>query len=373
MPASRQRCTDIAFFLPQLGMGGVGKMRVRLANALARRGYRVDLGLGKADGPYLAGLEPGIEVLEIGTTHALASLPRLVAYLRRRRPKVAITDRLRLNIAVIRSVSISRVASRVYTSVHVPQSDKVARLEPRKRKAAAGKLKRYLSSNAKIITVSEGLREDLIASFDLAAGKITTIYNPVVDERLLRDASGPVSHPFFEDACVPVLLAVGRLTAQKGFPTLLRALARVREERACRLIILGEGRERRMLRALASDLGLSEHVSLPGFTDNPYAYMARADQFVLSSAWEGFGNALVEALAVGTPVVATDCRFGPREILADGAYGPLVPVGDSAALASAILSTLDDPLPSETLRGGSQRFTLDRAVDDYLDVFGLNR
>ena len=145
-----------------------------------------------------------------------------------------------------------------------------------------------------------------------------------------------------------MIVGIGRLTRQKDFPTLIRAFAAVRKKLPCRLIILGEGKDRGGLEHLAKRLSLSEQIAMPGFVENPYAYLKRAALFVLSSAWEGSPNALTEALALGVPVVATDCPSGPREILKDGAIGCLVPVGDPDALAAAMLATLSAP-PDETL------------------------
>jgi len=152
---------------------------------------------------------------------------------------------------------------------------------------------------------------------------------------------------------------------------LLRAFARIRQYRAAQLMILGEGDERASLEALARKLGLAEHVSMPGFVPDPGAYMARASVFVLSSSWEGFGNVLVEALAGGCPVVSTDCRSGPSEILQDGKYGRLVPVGDHETMARAILETLDSPQDSRMLRARAMDFHVDKIVDQYVAVMGL--
>jgi glycosyltransferase involved in cell wall biosynthesis len=133
-------------------------------------------------------------------------------------------------------------------------------------------------------------------------------------------------------------------------------------------VILGEGGERDRIESLAESLGVADDVWLPGFVDNPYKYMRRADVFALSSEWEGFGNVVVEAMACGTPVVSTDCPSGPAEILADGEFGRLVPVGDDGALADAVAATLDDPLPDDRLRARADDFSYDTIAGEYLDV-----
>jgi glycosyltransferase involved in cell wall biosynthesis len=180
-------------------------------------------------------------------------------------------------------------------------------------------------------------------------------------------AREPVDHPWFAPGEVPVVLSAGRLTRQKDFPVLIRAFSRVYASRRCRLVLLGEGEERRSLEALLEDLGLRQCVSLQGFVRNPFAYMRRAAVFALSSAWEGLPGALIQALACGVPVVATDCENGPREILHDGRFGRLVPVGDVPALANAILGALDGPPPVITQEAW-RPFSQDAGVDAYLRI-----
>ncbi|NJS16372.1 MAG: glycosyltransferase [Nostocaceae cyanobacterium CSU_2_110] len=173
---------------------------------------------------------------------------------------------------------------------------------------------------------------------------------------------------WFEKNSPPVFLAVGRLTEQKDFSTLIKAFSLVRKEKLARLIILGEGEARGQLEATIKNLGISEDVLLPGFTDNPYAYMYNANAFVLSSRWEGLPTVLIEAMACGCPVVATDCPSGPQEILAAGKYGELVCCGDVLALSKAMLNVLDNPINSEILTQRTQDFSFDKAVSRYLEL-----
>jgi glycosyltransferase involved in cell wall biosynthesis len=194
------------------------------------------------------------------------------------------------------------------------------------------------------------------------------IHEPIMTEELLAAARAPVEHPWFADGEPPVLLAAGRLTAQKDYPTLLRAFRAAREARALRLVVLGEGEERGRLEALARELGVAPEVDFAGFVANPYAFMARASLFVVSSAWEGLPTVMVEAMACGAPVVSTDCPSGPGEILERGRYGRLVAVGDAAALAGAMLATLDDPPPPELLRRRAGEFGPEQAIERYRAV-----
>jgi glycosyltransferase involved in cell wall biosynthesis len=137
------------------------------------------------------------------------------------------------------------------------------------------------------------------------------------------------------------------------------------------LLILGEGAERPALEALVTQLGLDDAVSMPGFVENPYAYMARAALFVLSSRWEGLPTVMIEALCCGLPLVATDCPSGPREILRDGEYGQLVPVGNAPALAQAMLTALTGNGP-RPVAASWQRFALEPVVNQYIDLLLKN-
>lgn len=211
------------------------------------------------------------------------------------------------------------------------------------------------------------MADDLSRTFGIPAERIQVIYNPIVTPELRTKAQAPLEHPWFGAGEPPVILAAGPLTAQKDFLTLVRAFALVRQRRAARLLILGEGEEWRALEALAERLGLEKDVSLPGFVANPYPYMTRASLFVLSSRWEGLPGVLIEALYCGLPLISTDCPSGPREILADGRYGQLVPVGDAMALARAIERSLNDQKPGRSPESW-RPFELDPVVNQYLDI-----
>jgi len=201
--------------------------------------------------------------------------------------------------------------------------------------------------------------------------KFVTIYNPLYCSAVIDRASSPTDHPWLMRRDAQVIVAVGRLTPQKGFDTLLRAFVLVRQRLDARLIVLGEGPDRAALTNLASLLGVREYVDFAGFMENPYVYMRRASVVAMSSRYEGFGNVLVEAMAVGTPVVSTNCPHGPREILADGKYGALVPVDDPGALAEAILSTIARPQARTELIERARMFSIENAVGLYEEVMGL--
>ena len=216
-----------------------------------------------------------------------------------------------------------------------------------------------------VVGVSQGVVAELARIPNLTHDRIHTVYNPIVSPDLDRKGLELAGHPWIDNPLCPVVLAIGRLKKVKDFPTLLTAFARLVAQRPVRLIVLGQGRLRPSLLSMAQRIGIAEHVDFPGFVENPYAFLSKANLFVLSSRYESLSNVLIEALACGCPVVSTDCPYGPREILEDGRLGPLVPVGDADALAAAMARTLDDPPRSDVLRMRAGFFSIERAVDRY--------
>ncbi len=361
----------VALFLSFSGHGGVERMVVNLAGGLAGRGLRVDLVLARAEGGHAGVWPEGVRVVPLGTRHTHSALPALVAYLRRERPAalLAAKDRaIRVAVVARRLAGVPvRLVGRLGTTV-------TASLAGR---SAATRWVWYLGMRGfypqldALVAVSDGVAADVRAITGLPPGRVTVVRNPVVTHDLVRLAAAPVEHPWLSGREAPVVVGMGRLTRQKDFPTLLQAFARVRAVRPCRLVILGEGREREALTSLAHTLGVAGDVSLPGFAANPYPVLAAATVFVLSSAWEGSPNALTEAMALGTPVVATDCPSGPAELLRGGAVAPLVPVGDDAAMAEAILQQLDRPTPPLDLREAVRDYHVDVSARAYAEVLGL--
>ena len=369
----------IALFFSGYSSGGVPRRMLTLADAFAARNHRVDIVVVRSRGPLRPLVSPMARLVELserrtslprlsgkGRFQALASIPALSRYLRRERPDALLSAGNYVNFSAV----MARAAARIRLPVAVCHNSHLSREADRKPfvRWVARHIYPWADS---IIAVSNGVANDLSLSAGIPRRRVTTIYDPVVTPDLLDKARTPLEHPWFTPDRPPVVLGVGRLHDQKDFPTLLRAFARLHEMRQARLMILGEGKKAERLReltALAVRLGVADDVALPGFVDNPFAYMARASVFVLSSAWEGFGMVLVEALACGCPVVSTDCPSGPAEILDGGAYGPLVAVGDDAALAQAILSVLETPPDPERLRARAELFSVGRSVSQYEKV-----
>lgn len=371
----------IALFLSELAGGGAQRRMLLLADAFAARGHRVDLVAARSDGPFRARVPPSVQLVGLDNRWArlpgirsrrglwvAASTGRLAQYLRRARPDVVLAISNPANLAALWARRMARVAIPVVASVNVHLG---AATGPRQR--AWGPLLRalicrYYRDAEAVIANSRSVTEDLSRTARVPRERIATIYNPVAVERVAEEARSEIAHSWFAEGQSPVVLGVGKLKRQKDFPTLLRAFAQVRAKRPIRLVILGEGEERGDLERLARRLGIAGDVQLPGFVENPFPWMTHASVFVLSSVWEGFSNALCEALACGCPVISTDCPGGSSEILGNGAYGSLVPVGDDAALAAAIGGMLDSPPDREWLRARAAEFSVDRAAGRYLEI-----
>ncbi|GAB0147651.1 glycosyltransferase [Marichromatium sp. PS1] len=356
----------IACFLSTSGHSGVDRLARHLLPAIARRGHRVDLLKVRGHGPELTDQPPGLRIIDLGTRHTLATLPALVRYLRRERPDVLLSDKDKVNRLALAARALARTPTRLVLRSGITISVDLASRGPLDRwvqRHSMGWLYRFAD---RVLVPSVGAADDMARYTGLPRERIHPVDSPIVPARLFTEQQPRPDHPWFADDAPPLILSVGELCSRKDFATLLRAFARVRAERPCRLMILGRGSARERLLRLADDLGVGADFALPGFVPEPYAYMAHAALLAFSSRWEGLPFVPVEALAVGTPVVSTDCPSGPREILQDGRYGPLVPVGDDAALAEAIKATLDDPLPKAVLREAAGRFEIERAVGGYL-------
>jgi len=363
--------TDIiSIFIPSLRGGGAERVMVTLANGFAGQGHRVDLVLARAEGPYLADVSARVRVVDLGASRVLTSLPGLVRYLRREKPNAMLSALNHANVAAIAARMLAGVPTRLVVSErnHVTRSMQASRdLASR----AVIRLMAWLYPHADgIVAISDGVADDLARAAGLPLDSITVVYNPAVTPVVEALAGASPPEKYLAAGSLPVILGVGRLTAQKDFSTLIRAFARVRSCTPCRLVILGEGELRDELKALADSLGLDGDVSMPGFVDNPYACMSRAAVFVLSSRWEGFGNVIAEAMACGCPVVSTDCPSGPAEILEGGRWGRLVPVGDADALAEAMLATLSEERHPDVARRAGD-FGVDQALAKYSDMLGL--
>ncbi len=362
----------IACFFATSGHSGVDRAMKHLIPALLKRGYPVDLLHVQKHGPYLDETMEGLRVIDLGSKHVYPSLPAVVRYLRAERPVVMLSDKDRVNRTALLARRLAGGDTRLVLSSGTTISIDLATRGPFDRwlqRNSMGKLYGYADN---VIVTSVGVADDMAEYTGLAREKLTVVPSPVIPESCFDSEQPKPDHPWFSEGQPPVILGVGELCMRKDFSCLLRAFARLRRERDCRLVILGKGRQGDVLKALALELGVAEDVDFVGFKSNPYSYMQHAALFAFTSKWEGLGFVLIEALALGTPVVSTDCPSGPREILQGGKYGALVAVGDHENLALAMAETLDKPLSSSFLKEAARPYEIEASTDAYLDALGLS-
>lgn len=354
----------IAFFIPTLNGGGAERVTINLLRGMLKHDVSLDLVLATAKGPYLEQVPKEVRIVDLGAGRVLKSILPLSRYLRKTKPHALLSHMNEANVIAVLAKKLARTKTQLALVEHntLSTSESTSILG----KCVPLLMKILYPQADAIIGVSKGVSSDLELQLGLPPDRVTTIYNPVVNGELIAKARAPFNHPWFQTDAPPVFLAVGRLSVQKDFQTLIKAFAILRKQTLARLLILGEGNLRSDLESIIYSLDIADDISMPGFVENPYAYMHCASAFVLSSRWEGLPTVLIEAMACGCPVISTDCPNGPKEILESGKYGPLVPVGDSSALSQAMLQVLNAPVSQNTLVQRSMYFHADRAVSEYL-------
>ena len=358
----------IALFFPSFRIGGTERVMVHLLHGFINKGLIVDAVVINAQGPFRKELPSGVNLVDLGSKRALTSLLPFISYLYKNHPEAVLSAATRVNIIAILAVLFSRKSIRLVVSERSYLTQKKKYSSKFWDKLSHQLIKLLYPYADSVVTVSQDANQDFMNFSNLDPKKITTIYNPVPVDYIQKAANEKIFHPWLETSEVPVILAVGRLSRPKNYPLLIDAFNILRQRRKCRLLIIGEGEERAKIQQLVQSSTFTEDIWLLGKTDNPYPYMARADVFVLSSSWEGFSNVLVEALACGATVVSTDCHSSPAEILQNGKFGRLVPEDDATALADAIEVSLDHPMPSKQSIKRAQQFSVEKAVQKYLQL-----
>ena len=361
----------LAFFIPTLAGGGAERVIITLANAFARADFPVLLILTSRQGPLVDAIGPAVAAVSLDGPSTVRSIPALVRTLRRWQPDVLVSALFGATVAAYGAVAwlSARGAPcpQLCATVHspLPRNDATGLRATLLARAARVVLRRTDT----VVAVSESVAQDLTDVVGRPRSHTDVIHNPVDIDAVETAAAASCPHDWLATDA-PVVVAAGRLHPQKDYPTLLRALRRLRNHQPVRCLILGRGPERHSIHKLIRALNLEDAVALPGFVDNPYAFMRHSDAFVLSSRTEPFGIVLVEALACGTPVVATDAG-GPREILTtpDTAYGPLVPPGRPAELAEALDDTLTSPPEPTQLRRRARAFDVSTIIPQYQALF----
>jgi glycosyltransferase involved in cell wall biosynthesis len=368
LPVARAATGGIALVLHDLRGGGAERACLRLARGMVAEGRNVDLILVRGEGAYMRDVPAGARLTVLDRPRVVQAIPALAAHFRRTRPRAILSALTHMNLATIVAARLSGVGARVVVSERNQISAKAQAAQGPWQRALYRAVPLVYRAADRVVAVSNGVADDLTQFGRLPGGKVRVIHNPVFDPDIERLARAAPRHGWFEEGGPPIVVAVGRLHRQKGFDTLLRAFAIARAQVDCRLVILGEGSERALLMQQAEQSGLGYDIDMPGFCENPFALMARAGAFVLSSRWEGFPNALVEAMACGAPVIATDCPSGPREILQGGQIAALVPVDDARALGQALIATLSSRPDTAASRARAQGFSIAAAAHQYLDA-----
>ncbi|MDJ0634990.1 MAG: glycosyltransferase [Xenococcaceae cyanobacterium MO_188.B29] len=360
----------VALYLRSLLNTGIEPMMLTLAKHLIQQDISVDFVLNKVDAQAASRIPSKVRVIDLQAPRLPIGLPRLINYLQQEQPQALLSGQHLTNEVSLLAKCFARVSTRFVVVEHSTASVEWGNHPKLKERLTPLFIKLAYPWADGIVAVSQGVGQDLAQVAHLPSERIQVIYNPVITPELLCKATEPLEHPWFQQGEPPVILGVGRLTLQKDFSTLIKAFEKVRLVKSARLMILGNGPERQKLKALIKELGLEEVVAMEGYVENPFVYMKKAKVFVLSSAWEGLPTVLIEAMAVGSLVVATDCKSGPAEILDGGKYGDLVPVGDVKSMTDAILRVLSGNYKVVDLAWLDQ-FSPATVTKKYIDILNI--
>lgn len=356
----------IALYMQEFWGGGIERLFVGLAAKFIDAGHSVDFLVNKAEGPFLASVPSAASVVTIGGDKPAKSVPGLVRYMRGQSPDIVMSGHDHANIAIM----LAGLFAPKVQIVPGQHNSLKAKMRIGVSNAVVPSLYKLLAWRANaFVSVSEGVAREVRDMAGVPAAKSHVIYNGVVSAEGGATPGAEAVAYFDSIPKRPSIVAAGRMVDQKDFATLITAFSILRKSVDANLVIFGEGPLRQDLTALASEKGVASDVFMPGYVDKILSYIAQADLFVLSSKYEGFGNVLVEALSCGVPVVSTDCESGPSEILRDGEYGLLTPVGDVESLAKAMRDQLAATHDVEHLKSRAGNFSEGRCAAAYMDLF----
>lgn len=360
----------VAIFVPSLRGGGAERAMLVFASGLVEIGMKVDLIVASYDGALCGMVPPEINLVNFDKAHVSECILELRRYLLRERPAILFSTMCNGNLVAVLSGMLARVDTKIIIRESIaPVSEPKTAWRRRINHALARWF--YELADA-VIAVSEGVAAELVSMNPRLLRKIFVLPTPVITTDMQLKAQAAPSHPWFGDKRKRIVLAAGRLDPQKGFDVLLKAFSRIAGHRDdVRLIIMGEGDSRPELEQLSRELQIEKLVSMPGYIHNPFPFFRSAHVFVLSSRYEGMPNVLIQALACGLNVVATDCRSGPRECLENGKYGILVQVDNVEHMASAIESALGRRAPSDVAEYFMKKYNACNAAREYLRIGGL--
>ena len=359
----------VAVFVPTMHGGGAERAMLMFCRELLRLGFRVDLLTVSFEGPLRELIPQGISGVDLRSRKATLAVFKLVSYLRRQRP-----------LALYSTISNANVVASLAGKLAGASTKTIVRESNAPLSTPKNTLSRWVTFKAApyayrlshgVIAVSNGVAHELEMLAPHLSKKMRVIATPVISDEVLAQGAEAVDHPWFRHHDKPIILGAARLEPHKGLLSVVRAFSKVRVDKDARLVILGEGTQQQRLELEVERLGLQEHVALLGFQKNPFAFMSKANAFVLASEFEGLPNVLIQAMAFGTPIVSTDCKSGPAEILEGGRLGTLVPVHDEDALAQGMLHALSLPRQHEAMAHARVTYGAQRAAEAYLAMAGL--
>ena len=375
-----QSKSNLTILIPHLYMGGAEKVTVNLIKALEIQGVNIDLLLltqkdlktREANNLIAKQFTDNVNIIYMPSYRAMGSLPWLFSYMKKKEPTSFLSVLDNMNTLTIITSILNRNKHKIFLTIHNNISNEL-KLKSNFKQVVISYFVKYIYKHArKIITVSNGISDNLVFNYKIPQNCIKTIYNPIITPDIAVKAKEDCPHPWLNTPTKPVILAVGSFRPQKDFPTLIKAFSIVRKQMDVRLIILGEGTLRKELESMIKALNIEDSVSLPGFSDNVYSFMAKANLFVLSSKTEALPTVLIEALACNTPVISTDCEYGPREILENGKFGTLVKPGNCREMANAICNFLKKEKGNIDIdKSKLEKYSDNYAASEYMKILAI--
>ncbi|MDY0884247.1 glycosyltransferase [Dongia soli] len=360
---------QVFIYLPNLAGGGAERLTLNLLPRFREAGYEPSLVLNTRSGALLPYVPEDIRIISLNASRSLKAIGKLSRLLIREQPDILLSNLGHNNIIALWSRALSRASTKVVVCQHSVLSQESLHDGNWQHRILPAVSTIFLRLADGIVAVSRGVADDMARILRLRRSAISVIYNPVLTRDFDARASASLNHAWFAERAMPVVLGVGRLVPEKDFGTLIKAFSLLRRSMPCKLVLVGDGPARAGLTKLCQDLSIAADVDFVGFQENPLPFIQQAALLVMSSTYEGFGNVLAEAMGCGTPVISTDCPYGPAEILGGGRFGALVPVGDAERMAQAMQDALANPLPADILKNQAAQFRDDRVSSEYVALF----
>jgi len=359
----------ISLFLPNLHGGGAERMMLNLAKGLLKFPVELELIVANLVGDYISEIPEGAKIVNLNSKKTIFSTFKFISHLKKNKPDVLISTLRRANIVAVLSKILTSKKFKLILREANSFSEDAVKNSSLSEKIINSLCKLFYPKADAIVAVSEKMSEEIGYHFKISKNKIHYIYNPVIDESIDEKILQKPDHKWFDNKNFAIILGIGRITPQKDFETLIKAFDIVRKQKKAKLIILGKpdssNAELEKLKILVSKLNINNDIDFFGFVENPFAFLANADLFVLSSRFEGLPGTLIQALYCGCPVVSVDCTTGPSEILENGKYGLLCKPGDYESLALNMLKTLEESKTKEELKSRGKLYSIQSSSELY--------